>query len=134
MFHVKFPFISLTLRQFPPTKGLLLKRDINFNIFNSAKLENLMLDGTSWLRKTRRDWHGASSKLSRSILCDIRLSRYHGLEKTPIPISKVKYGSYPSKNIPYFIHLLSRTRFLQNKWSYATNKRSCATNCFGIYT
>ena len=63
MFHVKFPFISLTLRQFPPTKGLLLKRDINFNIFNSAKLENLMLDGTSWLRKTRRDWHGASSKL-----------------------------------------------------------------------
>ena len=33
--------------------------------------------------------------------------RYHGLEKTPIPISKVKYGSYPSKNIPYFIHLLS---------------------------
>ena len=99
MFHVKFPFISLTLMQFPPTKGLLLKRDINFNIFNSAKLENLMLDGTSWLRKTRRDWHGASSKLSRSILCDIRLSRYHGLEKTPIPISKVKYGSYPSKNI-----------------------------------
>ena len=35
------------------------------------------------------------------------LSRYHGLEKTPIPISKVKYGSYPSKNSPYFIHLLS---------------------------
>ena len=35
------------------------------------------------------------------------LSRYHGLVKTPIPISKVKYGSYPSKNIPYFIHLLS---------------------------
>ena len=25
----------------------------------------------------------------------------------PILISKVKYGSYPSKNIPYFIHLLS---------------------------
>ena len=95
MFHVKFPFITLTLRQFPPTKGLLLKRDN----FNSAKLKNLMLNGTSWLRKTRRDWHGASSKLSRSILCDIRLSRYHGLEKTPIPISKVKYGSYPSKNI-----------------------------------
>ena len=63
MFHVKFPFISLTLMQFPPTKGLLLKRDINFNIFNSAKLENLMLDGTSWLRKTRMDWQGASSKL-----------------------------------------------------------------------
>ena len=97
------------MRQFPPTKGLLLKRDINVNIFNSAKLENLILDGTSWLRKTRRDWHGASSKLGTCILCDIRLlrSRYHGLEKTPIPISKVKYGSYPSKNIPYFIHLLS---------------------------
>ena len=130
MFHVKFPFITLTLRQFPPTKGLLLKRDN----FNGEKLKNLMLNGTSWLRKTRRDWQGASSKLSRSILCDIRLSRYHGLEKTPIPISKVKYCSYPSKNIPYFIHLLSRTRFLQNKWSYATNKRSGATNCFGIYT
>ena len=28
-----------------------------------SKLKNLMLDGTSWLRKTRRDWHGASSKL-----------------------------------------------------------------------
>ena len=130
MFHLKFPFITLTLRQFPLTKGLLLKRDN----FNSAKLKNLMLNGTSWLRKMRRDWHGASSKLNRSILCDIRLSRYHGLEKTPIPISKVKYGSYPSKNIPYFIYLLSGTRFLQNKWSYATNKRSCATNCFGIYT
>ena len=63
MFHVKFPVISLTLRQFPPTKGLLLKRDI-LN-FNSAKLKNLMLDGTSWLRKTRRDWRGASSKLGR---------------------------------------------------------------------
>ena len=25
----------------------------------------------------------------------------------PILISKVKYGSYPSTNIPYFIHLLS---------------------------
>ena len=59
MFHVKFPFITLTLRQFPLTKGLLLKRDN----FNSAKLKNLMLSGTSWLRKTRRDWHGASSKL-----------------------------------------------------------------------
>ena len=38
MFHVKFPFITLTLRQFPPTKGLLLKRDN----FNSAKLKKMI--------------------------------------------------------------------------------------------
>ena len=38
MFHVKFPFISLTLGQFPPTKGLLLKEDK----FNSAKLKKMI--------------------------------------------------------------------------------------------
>ena len=38
MFHVKFPFISLTLGQCPPTKGLLLKGDK----FNSAKLKNMI--------------------------------------------------------------------------------------------
>ena len=61
--------------------------------------------------------------------------RYHGLEKTPIPISKVKYGSYPSRNIPYFIHLLSLHVFYRirgltlpisglcaTNWSCATNK------------
>ena len=36
-FHVKFPIISLTLGQFPPTKGLLLKGDK----FNSAKLKKV---------------------------------------------------------------------------------------------
>ena len=78
MFHLKFPFITLTLRQFPLTKGLLLKGDN----FNSAKLKNLMLNGTSWLRKTRRDWHEASSKLGTSILCDIRLSRFVAISWT----------------------------------------------------
>ena len=38
MFHVKFPFILLTLGQFPPTKGLLLKGDK----FNRAKLKNMI--------------------------------------------------------------------------------------------
>ena len=38
MFHVKFPIISLTLGQFPPTKGLLLKGDK----FNSAKLKKMI--------------------------------------------------------------------------------------------
>ena len=37
MFHVKFPFISLTLGQFPPTKGLLLKGD-KFNRANLKKV------------------------------------------------------------------------------------------------
>ena len=41
MFHVKFPFISLTVRQFPPTKGLLLKRDINFTRKNEKISFNL---------------------------------------------------------------------------------------------
>ena len=38
MFHVKFSFISLTLGQFPPTKGLLLKGDK----FNSVKLKKVI--------------------------------------------------------------------------------------------
>ena len=38
MFHVKFSFISLTLGQFPPTKGLLLKGDK----FNRAKLKKMI--------------------------------------------------------------------------------------------
>ena len=46
----------------------------------------------------------------------------------PIPISKVKYGSYPSKKYSILYPFVVPTRFLYNKWSYATNKRSCATN------
>ena len=38
MFHVKYSFISLTLGQFPPTQGLLLKGDK----FNSAKLKKMI--------------------------------------------------------------------------------------------
>ena len=41
MFHVKFSFISLTLGQFPPTEGLLLKGDK----FNSANLKKI---GIRW--------------------------------------------------------------------------------------
>ena len=37
MFHVKFPIISLTWGQFPPTKGLLLKGD-KFNRANLKKV------------------------------------------------------------------------------------------------
>ena len=37
MFHVKFSLISLTLGQFPPTKGLLPKRD-KFNRANLKKV------------------------------------------------------------------------------------------------
>ena len=38
MFHVKFSLISLTLGQFPPTKGLLLQGDK----FNRAKLKKMI--------------------------------------------------------------------------------------------
>ena len=37
MFHVKFSLISLTLGQFPPTKGLLLKGE-KFNRANLKKV------------------------------------------------------------------------------------------------
>ena len=102
-------------------------------------------DGTSWLPKTR-DSHWSSSKLGTS-LCKIFM------EKTQIPTNplqipncKVKYGSYPSKNIPYFIHFLSLHVFFRISgltlqisglalpiWGCATNKKNVLKMFCGIY-
>ena len=47
----------------------------------------------------------------------------------PIPISKIKYGSYPSKNTPYVIHVLSLHVYYRiSGGTLRTNKRSGATN------
>ena len=75
MFHVKFSLISLTLGQFPPTKGLLLKGDK----FNRANLKKMIARrNTIMASQNEKDSHWASGKLGTSLL------KIFNSEKTPI--------------------------------------------------
>ena len=64
MFHVKFSLISLTLGQFPPTKGLLLEGDK----FNRAKLKKMIARWNIMASQNEKASHWSSGKLGTSLL------------------------------------------------------------------
>ena len=136
MFHVKFPFISLTLGQFPPTKGLLLKGDK----FNSAKLKKMIARSRWDIMASQKQGIRTGRVVNWALVC-VKFS-WRKRRSLQIPNCKVKYGSYPSKNIPYFIHLLSLHVFYRISgltlqkisglelpiWGCTTNKKNILKN------
>ena len=128
MFHVKFSFISLTWGQFPPTKGLLLKGDK----FNSAKLKKMIARSRWDIMASQKQGIRTGRVVNWAQVC-VKFS-WRKRRSQQIPNCKVKYGSYPSKNIPYFIHLLSLHVFYRISglalpiWGCATNKKNVLKN------
>ena len=107
MFHVKFPFISLTLGQFPPTKGLLLKGDK----FNSAKLKKMIARSRWDIMASQKQGIRTGRVVNWALVC-VKFS-WRKRRSLQIPNCKVKYGSYPSfKKYSILYPFVVSTRFL----------------------